>query len=86
MARRLVKRKRLSVQAGYFDQTFKRILESEAYSETLKVKRQERLVNNKKHIGKIFVPNPHDKDPCVRLLIVVRSSMAYRTLNSRLRL
>ena len=50
-------------QAGYFEKEFKRILEKEAYSDPVKIRRQERIRQSKKNIGKAFVPNAPTKLP-----------------------
>lgn len=55
---------RSALQAGYFDNQFKRIMEKEAYSDPIKQRRQARLKETKKNIGKAFLPNSGEKKPC----------------------
>jgi len=50
-------------KAGYFDSQFKRILEKEAYSDPVKLRRQERLNQSKRNLGKAFLPNNGGKLP-----------------------
>ncbi|XP_071952555.1 cilia-and flagella-associated protein 96-like [Antedon mediterranea] len=54
---------RSSNQVGYFDSKFNRVLEGEAYSDPVKRRRQERIQNSKKNIGKAFLPSNGDKKP-----------------------
>ncbi|CAK8683127.1 cilia-and flagella-associated protein 96-like [Clavelina lepadiformis] len=54
---------RSALQAGYFDSQFKRILEKEAYTDPVKLRRQQRLKESKKNIGKAFLPNSGSKLP-----------------------
>nr|CAB3227129.1 UPF0602 protein C4orf47 homolog [Phallusia mammillata] len=55
---------RSALQAGYFDSQFKRIMEKEAYTDPIKLRRQERLRQSNKNIGKAFLPNNGEKLPC----------------------
>nr|XP_002130769.1 UPF0602 protein C4orf47 homolog [Ciona intestinalis] len=55
---------RSALQAGYFDNQFKRIMEKEAYTDPIKLRRQHRLKEGKKNIGKAFLPNNGEKLPC----------------------
>jgi len=50
-------------QSGYFDKTFVRIMEKEAYSDPVKRRRQERIVQSKKNLGKAFTPSHAGKNP-----------------------
>lgn len=50
-----------ALQHGYFAEKFTRILENEAYSDPVKIRRQWRLQAAKKNIGKAFVPSSGDK-------------------------
>ncbi|KAK3722098.1 hypothetical protein QZH41_019843 [Actinostola sp. cb2023] len=52
-----------SIQDGYFDKKFNRIMEHEAFSDPVKRRRQERLKAAKQNIGKAFVPSNGDKLP-----------------------
>lgn len=49
------------LQTGYFEPTFKRIMENEAYSDPVKNRRQERAKQSKKNLGGAFVPSSHSK-------------------------
>lgn len=50
-----------ATQAGYFAETFPRILEGEAYSDQVKMRRQYRLKEAQKNIAKPFIPSNGDK-------------------------
>lgn len=50
-------------QAGYFSDKFQRVLEGEAYSDQAKMRRQYRLKESQKNVGKPFVPSSVDKKP-----------------------
>ena len=52
---------RSALQAGYFDDKFTRIMESEAYSDPVKRKRQQRVKESRKNIGKAFLPSSGTK-------------------------
>lgn len=52
---------RSALQAGYFDDKFTRIMESEAYSDPVKTRRQQRVKESKKNIGKAFLPSSGTK-------------------------
>ncbi|XP_041485424.1 UPF0602 protein C4orf47 homolog [Lytechinus variegatus] len=52
---------RSALQAGYFDEKFSRVFESEAYSDAVKRRRQDRLKEGKKNIGKAFLPSSGEK-------------------------
>ncbi|XP_071479298.1 cilia-and flagella-associated protein 96-like [Diadema antillarum] len=54
---------RSALQAGYFDEKFNRVFESEAYSDAVKRRRQDRLKESNKNIGKAFLPSSGDKKP-----------------------
>ncbi|XP_039273490.1 cilia-and flagella-associated protein 96-like [Styela clava] len=55
---------RSALQAGYFEGQFKRIMEKEAYTDPVKLRRQQRLKESTKNIGKAFLPNAGEKLPC----------------------
>ncbi|KAG8592146.1 hypothetical protein GDO81_000423 [Engystomops pustulosus] len=48
---------------GYFDTQFKRTFEGEAYSDPLKQRRQYRMQQAKKNLGKAFLPPNGEKKP-----------------------
>ncbi|XP_018431307.1 PREDICTED: UPF0602 protein C4orf47 homolog [Nanorana parkeri] len=48
---------------GYFDAQFKRTFEGEAYSDPLKQRRQYRIQQAKKNLGKSFLPSNGEKKP-----------------------
>jgi Domain of unknown function (DUF4586) len=50
-----------ALQTGYFDEKFGRVLEGEAYSDQIKMRRQFRLKEAQKNIGKPFVPSSGEK-------------------------
>ena len=52
---------RSALQAGYFDEKFTRVFESEAYSDPVKRRRQNRLKEANKNIGKAFLPSSGEK-------------------------
>ncbi|XP_033127385.1 UPF0602 protein C4orf47 homolog [Anneissia japonica] len=54
---------RSSLQSGYFDDKYNRVMEGEAYSDPVKRRRQERIQQSKKNIGKAFLPSNGDKKP-----------------------
>lgn len=55
---------RSGLQAGYFEPTFKRVMEKESYTDSIKNRRQERLSQNKKNISnKAFLPSSYTKKP-----------------------
>jgi len=54
---------RSALQAGYFNDKFNRVLEGEAYSDPIKIRRQNRLKENQKNIAKPFLPSSGDKKP-----------------------
>lgn len=49
------------LQAGYFEPTFKRIMEKEAYNDPVKTRRQQQILSQKKNLGKAFLPSDGDK-------------------------
>jgi hypothetical protein len=50
-------------QHGYFNEKFQRVLEGEAYSDPVKIRRQERLKEKTKNIGgKAFLPSSGTKE------------------------
>jgi len=52
---------RSALQTGYFEGSYKRIMEKEAYADPVKLRRQERLSKAKKNIGKAFLPSNYPK-------------------------
>jgi len=53
---------RSALQAGYFQGTFNRIMEKEAYTDAIKQRRQGRIANNKKNItSRAFLPSSNTK-------------------------
>ncbi|CAJ0956325.1 unnamed protein product [Ranitomeya imitator] len=48
---------------GYFDTQFKRTFEGEAYSDPLRQRRQYRMQQAKKNLGKTFLPSNGEKKP-----------------------
>ncbi|XP_028658836.1 UPF0602 protein C4orf47 homolog [Erpetoichthys calabaricus] len=56
-------KKKSALQVGYFDSQFTRIYEKEAYSDPLKLRRQQKLQESKKNIGKAFLPTNGEKTP-----------------------
>ena len=52
-----------SLQAGYFDKTFGRIMAGEGYSDPVKRRRQDRLEKGKSNIGNAFMPSHRGKEP-----------------------
>ena len=56
-------KQRSALQAGYFNDKFTRILEAEAYSDPVKIRRQHRLKDSQKNLGKAFLPTSYPKEP-----------------------
>lgn len=54
---------RSALQEGYFDSQFKRVFEKEAYSDPVKLRRQFKMQQSKKNIGKPFLPSNGEKKP-----------------------
>ena len=54
---------RSALQAGYFDKAYTRIMEGEAFSDPVKRRRQERISQSKKNLGKAFMPSHAVKEP-----------------------
>lgn len=52
---------RSALQAGYFQDKFGRVLEGEAYSDPIKIRRQTRLKEAQRNIGKAFLPSSGEK-------------------------
>ncbi|OAF66590.1 hypothetical protein A3Q56_05696 [Intoshia linei] len=50
-----------NTQSGYFSKKFDRILEGEAYTDKIKLKRQFRIKEKRKQVGKTFIPNNFEK-------------------------
>uniref|UniRef100_A0A0B6ZX50 Cilia-and flagella-associated protein 96 n=1 Tax=Arion vulgaris TaxID=1028688 RepID=A0A0B6ZX50_9EUPU len=43
-------------QDGYFDEKFSRVMEGEAYSDPVKLRRQQKIASSKKNLSKAFMP------------------------------
>ncbi|XP_061108284.1 cilia-and flagella-associated protein 96 isoform X2 [Conger conger] len=56
-------KKKSGLQVGYFDAQFKRIFEKEASTDPVKLRRQYRMQQAKKNIGKAFLPSNGEKKP-----------------------
>lgn len=54
---------RSALQSGYFTDKFGRVLEGEAYTDPVKIRRQHRLKEATRNIGKAFLPSSGDKKP-----------------------
>ena len=54
---------RTALQTGYFSDKFTRIMEAEAYTDPIKIRRQHRLKEGQRNIGKPFLPSSGDKKP-----------------------
>jgi len=52
---------RTAGQGGYFSEKFTRIMEAEAYSDPVKMRRQYKLKESKKNLGKAFLPSSGTK-------------------------
>jgi len=52
---------RSALQAGYFNDKFGRILEGEAFTDPIKMRRQSRLKEAQRNIGKAFLPSSGEK-------------------------
>ncbi|XP_052264924.1 UPF0602 protein C4orf47 homolog isoform X1 [Dreissena polymorpha] len=52
---------RSALQTGYFSDKFGRIMEGEAFSDPIKVRRQGRLQEAQKNLGKAFLPSSGEK-------------------------
>lgn len=52
---------RSALQHGYFDNHYGRVFEAEAYSDPVKTRRQQRLKEAQKNIGKPFLPSNGEK-------------------------
>ncbi|XP_071106851.1 cilia-and flagella-associated protein 96-like isoform X2 [Haliotis cracherodii] len=50
-----------ALQHGYFAEKFNRVMEGEAYSDPIKMRRQRRLEDSKKNLSKAFLPSSGDK-------------------------
>ncbi|KAJ8383108.1 hypothetical protein SKAU_G00038860 [Synaphobranchus kaupii] len=58
-----VPKRRSALQVGYFDTQFKRIFEKEAVTDPVKLRRQYRMEQAKRNIGKAFLPSNGEKRP-----------------------
>ncbi|XP_035281701.1 UPF0602 protein C4orf47 homolog isoform X1 [Anguilla anguilla] len=56
-------KKKSGLQVGYFDAQFKRIFEKEASTDPIKLRRQYRMQQAQKNIGKAFLPTNGEKKP-----------------------
>lgn len=52
---------RSALQHGYFNDKYARVLEGEAYSDPIKLRRQHRLKETQKNLGKPFLPSNGEK-------------------------
>ncbi|KAM4621372.1 cilia-and flagella-associated protein 96 [Polymixia lowei] len=52
-----------ALQSGFFDSTFRRVFEREAFSDPLRLARQHRIQQAKKNLGKAFLPCNGTKKP-----------------------
>lgn len=52
-----------AVQAGYFGKTFDRVMQGEAYTDIVKIRRKDRLDQSKKNLGKAWIPSSCTKEP-----------------------
>jgi len=50
-------------QDGYFNDKFDRVFEGEAYSDPIKQRRQHRIKEGQKNLGKPFLPSSGEKKP-----------------------
>lgn len=50
-------------QDGYFAEKYNRMFEGEAYSDPIKMRRQHRIKEGQKNLGKPFLPSSGDKKP-----------------------
>eukprot|EP00731_Ephydatia_muelleri_P004029 Em0002g205a len=48
---------------GYFGKTFDRVMEGEALTDPIKIRRRQRMEETKKNLGKAWVPNSGEKKP-----------------------
>ena len=53
---------RSAQQAGYFDKKFVRVMEGESYSDPVSRRRQDRIKQSSRNIGKAFVPSQPGKE------------------------
>ena len=60
---------RTGLQAGYFHDKFNRVMEGESYSDPIKMRRQHRIKESQKNIGKPFLPSSGDKKSLVHITI-----------------
>ena len=54
---------RSALQMGYFNDKYNRVMEGESYTDPVKIRRQHRLKETQKNIGKPFLPSSGDKKP-----------------------
>ena len=50
-----------ALPSGYFSDKFSRVLEGESYTDPVKVRRQDRMKEAQKNIGKPFLPSSGEK-------------------------
>lgn len=50
-----------ALQTGYFNDKFSRVMEGESYSDQVKMRRQFRLKESQKNLGKPFIPSSGEK-------------------------
>ncbi|XP_023670472.1 cilia-and flagella-associated protein 96 [Paramormyrops kingsleyae] len=56
-----IPKKKCGLQVGYFDSQFGRVFEGEAFSDPLKLRRQYRMQQAKRNLGKAFLPSSGEK-------------------------
>lgn len=64
-------------QDGYFNDKFQRMFEGEAHSDPIKMRRQHRMKEAQKNLGKPFLPSSGEKKPYVICYYVVVSCLFY---------
>ena len=52
---------RTALQVGYFSDKYGRVFEGESYTDSIKIRREHRLKQAKKNIGKAFLPSSGEK-------------------------
>ena len=50
-----------ALPSGYFNEKFSRVMDGESYTDPVKMRRQDRLKDAQKNIGKPFVPSSGEK-------------------------
>ena len=57
-----------ALQTGYFGKSFDRVMQGEAYSDPVKLRRQTKLREAQKNLSKAFIPSSGSKKPLVHTL------------------